>query len=820
MGNKSPSNKKKDDKSKKDNKKQNGSSKKDQGSTASAAATIDPDLKKKIDSPNTIYNKKGSMAIIQSINPNPAVGEALKNVPLFRSLTDQERAKIGGALEERNFQPGSLVYQEGDSAKVFYIIKEGKASVLKADPETKNEEFLRELVPGDHFGESALLTDDDHLNASVRADSYLVLWTLHKLHFKKLFKPERINIAFATRDALTGEARGAVNAGLMDEKVDSPIPRVNMTEREKEDILTSLAKNPISRSQLFAHFDEKNLDLVVQTMELRALKAGETILEQGTEGDTYYVIQEGAVDIFQIDEATNEEVKVDHHEAGSSFGELALMHNDVRNATVKAATDVKLRELRRLWVTRVAKRIVSEEEANYVQWLNEVELLSPLTNADRARIAEALEIVVTDGGPIFKQGDEGDALYIIASGEVGFSATDPKTGQPVKMKVDTLGPGSYFGERALMKNNPRAATATANGDCKLIKLPREAVVRLLGPLEDILKKTAVSYEGDPLATEWKAAGIPFEDLTIIGVLGRGSYGYVQLVKDSAGTTYALKAISKQRIVDTHQKDHIFNEKRLMQELEFPFTIKLYDTYKDRDRLYFLLEPALGGELFPILRRMRTMPPRQAKFYAGQVTLCFKYLHSKDFIYRDLKPENLLLDTSGYLKLTDFGFLKKVPHKTYTMCGTPEYMSPEIISHNGHGRGVDWWTLGIFIFEMLASYTPFYRSGSDNMKMYERIVSGHFNFPSHVDKKARPLIRGLLQTKPHRRWGCLRSGVNQIMNDDWFDKFDWQGLKWKTLDPPMKVKVKNEFDVSNFKQSVREKPVKPYIPDGTGWDKDF
>lgn len=321
-------------------------------------------------------------------------------------------------------------------------------------------------------------------------------------------------------------------------------------------------------------------------------------------------------------------------------------------------------------------------------------------------------------------------------------------------------------------------------------------------------------------TEWKPAGVPFEDLTVLGVLGRGSYGYVQLVKDKNDNTYALKAISKQRIVDSHQKDHIFNEKKLMQQLQHPFMVKLYQTYKDQDRIYFLLEPVLGGELFPILRKLRTLTPKQAKFYAAQVTLCFTYIHSKQFAYRDLKPENLLFSADGYLKLTDFGFLKKVPHKTYTMCGTPEYMAPEIISHDGHGKAVDWWTLGIFIFEMLASYTPFYRKGSDNMRMYSRIVSGYFNFPAYIDKEARPLIVGLLQTKPSKRWGCLREGANQIMADNWFHGFDWQGLKWKTLEPPMKVTVKNKFDVSNYKQTIKEKTVKLYIPDGTNWDADF
>jgi protein kinase A len=257
----------------------------------------------------------------------------------------------------------------------------------------------------------------------------------------------------------------------------------------------------------------------------------------------------------------------------------------------------------------------------------------------------------------------------------------------------------------------------------------------------------------------------------------------------------------------------------MAQMDHPMLVKLHNTYQDVDRLYFLLEPVLGGEMFPLLRKHKTFPPPQAKFYAACVVLAFEYMHKRDFIYRDLKPENLLLDNDGYLKITDFGFTKKVPHKTWTMCGTPEYMAPEIISHNGHGRAVDWWCIGIFIFEMLASYTPFYGKGG-NMKMYERVVRGTFNVPSHISQEAKALIRGLLRTRPHMRLGMLKVGADSIKCHPWFQSFDWQALLWRKMKAPYIPKVEGVCDVTNYKQDIKHMTVKPYIEDGTNWDVDF
>jgi len=217
-----------------------------------------------------------------------------------------------------------------------------------------------------------------------------------------------------------------------------------------------------------------------------------------------------------------------------------------------------------------------------------------------------------------------------------------------------------------------------------------------------------------------------------------------------------------------------SEKRCMEMFDHPFLVKLYQTYKDKDRLYFLLEPCLGGDLFSMLRQKTMVDEDAARFYAGSVVLAFEYMHARDIIYRDLKPENLLLDKSGYLKVTDFGFARFIGDgRTFTLCGTPDYLSPEIVAGKGHGKGVDWWTLGIFIFEMLASYPPFF--DEDPMKTYEKILHGKVTFPMHFSKDAISIITKLLQHKATRRLGVMKGGAKLIKKHPWFKNFDFDAL---------------------------------------------
>ena len=189
------------------------------------------------------------------------------------------------------------------------------------------------------------------------------------------------------------------------------------------------------------------------------------------------------------------------------------------------------------------------------------------------------------------------------------------------------------------------------------------------------------------------------------------------------------------------------------------------------------------------------PVDQARVYIAQIVSIFEYLHSKNIIYRDLKPENILIHKSGYLKLTDFGFAKIVEGRTYTLCGTPEYLAPEIILNKGHGKPVDWWTCGILLYEMIAGIDPF--SDDDPMMVYQKILKGKIKFPSGFDSNAKSLVKHLLESDLTKRYGNLKGGVKDIKGHRFFKELNWEKLINMELTPPYIPKVKSASDISNF-----------------------
>jgi serine/threonine protein kinase len=312
--------------------------------------------------------------------------------------------------------------------------------------------------------------------------------------------------------------------------------------------------------------------------------------------------------------------------------------------------------------------------------------------------------------------------------------------------------------------------------------------------------------------------VDLKDLELMGMLGSGTFGRVRLVrhKREPTTPYALKQLQKARVVEYGQVDNVKNERDVMVNLNHPFILKCVATFQDKHSLFMLLEFVQGGELFSLLSKQDTgaVPVAWAKFFAACVSAALADgFHARKIAYRDLKPENLLLDSQGYIKVVDLGFAKHIPTRTYTLCGTPEYLAPEIVLGKGHDEGVDWWAVGILIFEMLCGVSPFADESGDQIKIARKIVRGKVSWPDWIrDAQAKDIVKGLLTAKQTKRLGCLKGGGQDVKAHAWFGTIDWAKLLRRDIKAPWTPKVKDPFDGAMFEPEDDDDSVVPYRGD--------
>lgn len=300
-----------------------------------------------------------------------------------------------------------------------------------------------------------------------------------------------------------------------------------------------------------------------------------------------------------------------------------------------------------------------------------------------------------------------------------------------------------------------------------------------------------------------------EDFDTQKILGTGAFGVVYLTKHlSTGKFYAMKMLEKEKIVKLKQIEHSYYEKKILCGLNFPFCVYMKYFFKDNVYLYYILPYVAGGEMFTHLRKLGKFEETSSRFYGAQVILALEYLHACELVYRDLKPENILIERTGYIKLTDFGFCKLIRGRTWTLCGTPEYLAPEIILSKGYGMSVDWWSLGVLLFEMSAGHPPFY--ASDPMRIYEKIVAGKYRCPSHFSPELKDLVSRILQIDITRRLGNLKSGALDFKNHKWFREIEWDNLLNCRFPAPFIPKIRSPGDSSYFEnydeEKIKESPV--------------
>ncbi|KAG1676370.1 hypothetical protein FOA52_001165 [Chlamydomonas sp. UWO 241] len=646
--------------------------------------------------------------------------------------------------------------------------------------------------------------------------------------------------------------------------------------------------------------------IVADTYE-RAVPAGEILIQQGDTGPAtsqLYVVKTGVFEVLERRKGVM--VRVNTKERGDCFGEISLMYNCPRSATVAATTDAVVwvmdRETFRQNVETAAKESVSQVEV----FLNSVPLLAKLTVEAKMELVHAFtEECYAAGMTVITEGEMGDRFYIIKEGEATVIQGD--------REVNRLFRSDFFGEQALLRDEPRKATVKASANLTVLALARKTFVNVLGPLQDLM-----DHEKSEEATNTRMAKLkqadrgsavtrrPCADVRIkvmgtgqeliarghldevqeltrggaratggVGasnpdgekdresstlppvvlrlleaeVLGEGAFSrVVEVTEESTMRHFAMKRMAKSSAMQC--PEHVYSEQHITRNMAHPFCLRQYASFQDKFHLYFLFDLMPSGDLMDVLvaeakvikyevqdpnsadtgamapkvKMWQGMEEPLAKFYVASVVLALEYLHDNGLVFRDLKPENVLIDSQGYAKLGDFGFAKTVEPgaRTYTFCGTPGYVAPENVMGRGYNQSVDWFSLGVLMYVLLTARQPFTSPKSpDPMEVMRRIVDERWpiRYAPYSSDEAQDLMAKLLERRPVRRIGCLKGRASDIKAHPWFRGFDWDALSSRRMPPPRRPKAD---DSTKRKMELRAEPAQLTATEDelAEWEKTF
>eukprot|EP00537_Pseudo-nitzschia_pungens_P003638 CAMPEP_0172373704 /NCGR_PEP_ID=MMETSP1060-20121228/52886_1 /TAXON_ID=37318 /ORGANISM="Pseudo-nitzschia pungens, Strain cf. cingulata" /LENGTH=834 /DNA_ID=CAMNT_0013100113 /DNA_START=170 /DNA_END=2671 /DNA_ORIENTATION=- len=680
------------------------------------------------------------------------IRDALKTNFVFGACSDRELRTIVDAFEESKFGAGDKIIVEGDVGDYFYLLKEGKARF------EVHGKLVGHAEEGTTFGELALLYSSPR-GASVIAETDVTIYRVDQNTFRYIMQSQTMK-----------------------------------TDQAKKELLQGIGFLKI--------LDPSVIDKLVHTMIPRVFEAGESITKKGDAGDTLYVIQEGNV---RVTEVNIHSVKKENQELGPGdhFGETALLHKeeDARCSTVVALTKVFTFSVDRYTFERVVGDIVELAiQAKEKAILAEIPILKktgfskPVFGALSALFVEETfppnSIIMTTGEKTSPN------LYIIRSGKVMLQ------GRGIELEMQS---GSYFGEDVLRMDIGGFKTTKEYIAGQTIRTLDETVVvgaLSIASFRNVVDTTSL---GTKKLVDYKDSSILMDDLIKHSIIGAGTFGQVWLVShegtDGDRRPYAFKIQSKHELIEHHQAKGVVEEKKIMEKLNHPFLMRLAATYQDKKFIYMLLGFVQGGELFSIIysKTRNGIDEKNALFYASGILEGLSHMHRCHILYRDLKPENVMIDEDGYPVIIDFGFAKYVTGKTYTLCGTPLYIAPEVIQNRGHDKAADHWSFGVLTYEMMEGTTPFYVDGMNQIQLYRRICRLKYEFPpdGKMSSELKDLFQRLFVSDPAQRIGSLANGINEIYGHSWFRDIDFGKLRKKELDPPWIPEVKDPFDTANF-----------------------
>jgi len=693
------------------------------------------------------------------------IKDALADNFVFADLSKQEIKILVDAFEEFDVAAETTIIEQGDVGDFFYVIASGKVEFVV------DGNNVGKGVVGGSFGELALLYNCPRA-ATCNSIDECKLWRVDQKTFRKILATYQIN-----------------------------------AENEVLDVL--------SKVDIFKGLTQVQMRKIADTLMVRSFKEGEVIFKKGEEGNMFYIVKEGTVVNTEIEVGGTTYADQDQ-EQGNFFGERSLTTGETRAANAIAKTDcILLCMSRDDFIKNVGPLEELMRKSQYKYQLKGVECIAKLDLSDKdidMLVSLYVEKKIKPDRTIFEIGKSSRAaIFFVTSGSV--QRTDDKGA------TKTLGKGEYFGEENF------AAGKSVVVNKYSYKTLEPTIFEVLGL--DAAKIVLKSVRSNVTA---ESALDPSVDLTRLKkhrILGAGTFGQVWLASDKQSkNVYALKIQSKRVVVSHEQYDGVVREKNIMAQINHPFVIKLVNAFQDDTFLYMVLEMYQGGELFSVIHQGadRGVPTKQGIFYAACILEGLDYMHQRKILYRDLKPENVLLGNDGYCVIVDLGFAKIVADKTFTLCGTPLYIAPEVLLQRGHDKGADIWSLGILIFELVTGYTPFYQKGIDQGTLFKNISRCRYKLPSKLPSTATDLVSGILVRQSSKRLGCRAGGAEELRNHPWFENLDFEDLVAKSIKAPWTPNVKDAMDCSNFNDwSYLEKDFKyekPLPKDQQMFFKDF
>ena len=683
-------------------------------------------LKVKILENSILFALKGEIfrEIVQKINDSEIKERLLflSYVPIFKTLNPIELNNVALFMYKCEFNINQKIISEGDFADSLFIIKEGNVAC------SKDENIIRNLKEKDYFGENALLFNENR-SLSVIATSKTSCYQISKgMLIQSLGVDYNITI-------LKGIAKDSL----------------------KNSKYLKLFENDYFFNKFFAYYEMKICD------------NNEILIHSGEKNNLLYVLIQGDL----VKENINDNNKIDILVAkrGELFGDKNIKENKIYNEDIR--TKGKCKILIFNWAQIIQEfdfKIEKKKMINFFNQLYHLKKIALFKDSSELRLIEVCKIMDKEKYEpkeiIFNEGDNGDKLYLIKKGKVNVFKNDKF--------IRELNEGNCFGEMSLLKKENRTATIKAETKVTVYTLTRKN-------FNSCIDKNMLNYLLKKISLEDNFNN-SLEDFYFCKNLGKGKFGTVSLIHNNKNF-YAMKAVrrkdaEKQKILIKY----FITERNTLLRLDHPFIMKLVKTYKNKDNIFYMTEYINGRVLSKFLESRETKDMKNiylTQFYLSFLFITLNYLNSKNICHRDLKPDNLMIDERGYIKLIDFGTSIEIKNYTSTITGTPHYIAPEILIGKSYSFQCDYWSVGIIAHEIFYNYYPFGNKATDPMDVYREIIKKDLKLPKNGNSLMNDFIKCFLKKKVNERL-CI---FEKIKSHEFYKDFNWDYLIEFKLLPP-------------------------------------